>query len=111
MEKYLKNKRDYLKNILIEGNNFVQKIINYPLEESHEELVPIKEAFTEINIEIYYSDKKKSFEGPKEFYIRKRLISKLISAAKEMNNYGMILKIEDSYRSLNEQKELNEKAA
>jgi len=109
MEKIInldQERRDFWKQQMDEGFAFMETVMRYPVEECGERFASLKDASDEANIEVVFSDTQIIPGLDRQFYLRKGLIQQFIAVAKEMNDCGLILKVEDAYRSRKMQKEL-----
>lgn len=92
------------------GYELIQKVLAFPFEECGEGFASMPEALASAGVEAQFSTSKIAGELDRVFYIREGLIQDLIAIAREMNERGWILKIEDGYRSLEMQGQLVRKA-
>ena len=99
-------RRNFWKQQMDEGFEFMESVMRYPVEECSEGFASLKDASFEANIEVVFSDTQIIPGLDHQFYLRKGLIPQFIAVAKEMNDRGLILKVEDAYRSRKMQKEL-----
>jgi len=84
----------------MEGNYvLLQTMANYPIEETHEPLAPITTAADDARVEMAFSDTKIAGDLDRIFAIRTGLIPNLMEVARQMNERGWILKIEDGFRT------------
>lgn len=77
---------------------FMQSIIEYPFEESLEECVSLIDAVSEAGVEVLFSGSPITDNLQRKFYLRSSVAAQSMGVAKEMNEQGMILKVEDAYR-------------
>ena len=99
-------RREFWKQQMDEGFDFMESILKYPVEECFEELTSLRNAVDEAKIEVVFSGTQIVPGLDRQFYLRAGLIPCFLAAAREMNDRGMILKVEDGYRSRAMQKEL-----
>jgi zinc D-Ala-D-Ala dipeptidase len=76
---------------------FMERMRRYPVQECGEPMVPIREATAGLRVE--FSDRPFNEQFSRIYSIRSGLGESLRRVAKEMNERGWILKIEDGYRS------------
>jgi D-alanyl-D-alanine dipeptidase len=84
---------------------------DHTLAECGEGFASIADAADAAGVEMLFSETPIVDELPRLFYIRSSLADPLMSAAREMNECGWILKIEDGYRSREMQRRLGLKPA
>jgi len=104
-------RRRYWSQYMEEMNTLIEKMLEYPVEESGEPMVSITAAFAKTDIEVQFSDSKIDGELDRIFYIRAGLIDPLLAIARDMNAIGWILKIEDGFRTEQMQRRLVNGAA
>ncbi len=92
-------RRAYWTASLDAANDLMEQVIAYRYEESGEVLGSIPDAMTAAGVEVQFSDSRLADEFDRLFYIREGLLPYLINAAREMNEHGWILKIEDGFRT------------
>ena len=86
--------------------NFMDKILEYPVEECGESLVSLTEIVMENGVEVQFANTRIANKHNRIFYLRRGLIKDFIAASKEMNNRGWILRVEDGFRSRAMQQDL-----
>ena len=91
------NARAYWTSQMEMASEFMEKMRHYPLKECGETLVPIAEVVG--GAEVRYSDRPFNETFSRIFSIRAGLGPSLKRVAREMNERGWLLKIEDGYRS------------
>ena len=77
----------------------MEEIIRHPLTESGESLGSIPDAMREAGVEVLFSTTKIAGQYERLFDIRQGLLPDLAAIAREMNERGWILKIEDGFRT------------
>ncbi|MEO6848470.1 MAG: M15 family metallopeptidase [Chthoniobacterales bacterium] len=80
-----------------EASEFMEKMRKYPIAECGEPMVSLVDAAE--GLEVQYSTTKINDQYPRIFFLRQGLIKQFQAVAKEMNEQGWILKVEDGYRS------------
>jgi zinc D-Ala-D-Ala dipeptidase len=88
------------------GYAMVQKLIAFPVNECGERFASIPEAASAAKVEMLFSTSKIAGDLDRVFYMRESLVRDVITIAREMNERGWILKIEDGFRSLEMQGQL-----
>ena len=89
--------------------DFMMVIAGYPVEECGEAMAPLPNAAEEAGVEVIYSETKNVRNLDRIFYLREGLIASFVALAREMNERGWTLKVEDAYRSRGMQKLLARK--
>jgi len=79
---------------------FMETMRDYPVAECGEPLVSLKQAVAEAKLEVEFSDSKIAFDLDRVYFLREGLIAGFLQAAREMNQRGWIMKVEDGFRSL-----------
>ncbi|MBG89160.1 MAG: hypothetical protein CMO80_20000 [Verrucomicrobiales bacterium] len=93
-------RRAYWTEQLELGYEMVEQLLAYPVEECGEGFASIPEAASAAGVEMRFSDTKIVGNLDRVFYLRESLVADVIAIAREMNERGWVLKIEDGYRSL-----------
>jgi D-alanyl-D-alanine dipeptidase len=88
------------------GYRFMARMMEYPIEECGEGLVSIPGAASGVGIEIELSSTPIVQGLPRIFEIREALIDPLLQAARDMNDRGWVMRIEDGFRTAEMQREL-----
>lgn len=88
---------DKQRKIFQKSKNFDGKLLQIKLRESKENLVHLPEIIKQKKINLNVKDKK-------SFFLRKNVAQSLIKASEYFNKKGLILSVESSYRSIDEQK-------
>jgi D-alanyl-D-alanine dipeptidase len=86
---------------------FMQRMFEYPVKESGEPAVSLREAARAAGVTVVFSDTKIAGSYPRHFLLREGLIPAFVAAARDMNRRGWILKVEDGYRTTEMQKHLS----
>ena len=81
-------------------------ILHYPVEESGEGLVSLREAAAAAGVEVLFADASHVRGLKRLFYLRQGQIAGFVAAAREMNQRGWVLRVEDGYRTREIQKHL-----
>ena len=85
---------------------FMLAIREYPIKESGEPVVSLVEAVNAAGVNVTFSDSKIAKDFDRVYFLREGLMQDFVNAAREMNQQGWILKVEDGYRSLEMQTNL-----
>ena len=83
-----------------------EKILPYPVVESGEAFVSLRDAAASAGVEVAFSPLKHVNDLDRLFYLREGQISGFLGAAKAMNDRGWAMRIEDAYRTSEIQKYL-----
>jgi D-alanyl-D-alanine dipeptidase len=81
-------------------------ILPYPVHECAEGLVSLRDATIGTGVEVLFSGRPYVQQLGRLFYLREGQISGFLACAREMNQRGWILRVEDGYRTRNIQKYL-----
>lgn len=92
-------RRAYWKEQMDGAYDFMLEIQRYPIEECDEPLAPLREAADQAGVKVLFSELPHARGLPRMFLLREGLIADFLSAAREMNDRGWVLKVEDGYRS------------
>lgn len=79
--------------------DFMKKIHEYPVSECGEPMMSLRQAVKDARLTVKFSDTKIADKYDRVFYLREGLIKKIIAVAKEMNDCGCFLHVEDCFRS------------
>jgi D-alanyl-D-alanine dipeptidase len=88
------------------GHAFMQRMLGYPVQESGEPVVSLRQAADAAGVTVAFSDSQIAGSFPRQFLLREGLVPAFVAAAGEMNQRGWILKVEDGYRTAEMQKHL-----
>ncbi len=86
---------------------FMNEIMEYPYQECGECLIPLEETVQDVGVKVAFSQSQIAPGLDRQFYIREGLVPQFLSAASELNRLGLVLKVEDAYRSPEMQKQLS----
>jgi zinc D-Ala-D-Ala dipeptidase len=86
---------------------FMNEIMEYPYQECGEGLVPLADVARDAKLEVAFSQSQVAPGLERQFYIRQGLVDQYLAAASALNSFGLILKVEDAYRSPEMQKQLS----
>ena len=82
-----------------QGRRFMEEMLGYPVRESGEPLASIQDAASAAGVEMQFSTSPIVDDMPRIHEIREGLIEPLLAAARELNERGWVLKIEDAFRT------------
>lgn len=88
------------------GYEFVQKLLQFQVQESGERFASLCEAAADAKVEMQFSTSKIAENLDRIFFLRESLVHDVIAIGRQMNQRGWILRIEDGFRSLEMQGEL-----
>jgi D-alanyl-D-alanine dipeptidase len=94
-----------------QGRRFMERMMEYPVDECGEPLASIEDAARSAGVEMLFSTTPIVDDLPRIFEVRVGLIEPLMAVAREMNDRGLVLKIEDSFRTAAMQRKLARKAS
>ena len=94
-------RRAYWTGQMEKAHEFVLKMYEYPVDECGEGMVPLRDA---AGVEVTFSEKPHVKGLERIFVIREGLIGDFAAIAREMNDRGWVLKVEDAYRTTEMQK-------
>jgi zinc D-Ala-D-Ala dipeptidase len=89
----------------------MQLVMDYPVRECGEQLVPLPDAFSAANLDVEFSGTPIVDDLPRIFEVREGLLAPLLAVARDMNERGWVLKIEDGFRTAEMQRKLARKAS
>lgn len=92
-------RRAYWKEQMDAAYDFMLNIQRSPIQECDEPLAPLGAAAEEAGVKIFFSDLPHARGLPRLFFLRRGLVEDFLGAAREMNDRGWVLKVEDGYRS------------
>lgn len=104
------DRRAYWALKMDEADAFMRRIMTYPVAECGESMLSLESAVHSAGVAVAFSDKPHIDGLPRLFYLRRSLVPQFLSAAREMNERGWILKVEDGYRTLAMQRGLGQLA-
>ena len=89
-----------------EARCFMDRLMEYPVHDTHEPLVSIPVAAEAAGVEMVFSETPIVGDLPRIFEVREGIVKPLLDAAREMLGLGWILKIEDGFRTREMQRKL-----
>lgn len=102
-------RRAYWAKLMDEAFAFMEAMRSYPVEECGEGFISLRDAVAGSDVEVEFSTSKIALDLDRMFYLRAGLIEGFLGAAREMNQRGWVLKVEDGFRSLEMQANLSRK--
>lgn len=89
------------------GYEFMQKILTYPVHENMEKIVDLRKSVKEAGVKVSFSSIARSVVSKPVFRMRQGIVENFLTAAEEMNKMGLVMKIEDAFRTRQMQNPLN----
>ena len=99
-------RRAYWTEQMESAHAFMERVLEYPVEECGESMVSLSEAVKTAGLLVQFSHTKLAGNYERLFYLREGLIESFVKIAREMNDRGWTLKVEDAFRSRAMQKYL-----
>lgn len=99
-------RRAYWTARMEEAFAFMDHIRHYPVAECGESVVSLVDAVAVAGVEVVFSERPHVQGLPRLYLLRAGLIHDFIRCAREMNERGWVLKVEDAFRTLTMQKHL-----
>lgn len=99
---------EYWQSSMDAAYEFMTEIMNQPVQECTEPLIELKDVAAEAKVEVEFSTTKLGDKFERIFCLRQGLAANFVTVAKEMNNRGWVLKVEDAYRTIAMQKQLGQ---
>lgn len=90
---------------------FMEQVRTYPVAECGEKLVSLVEAVRGTDIRVEFSRQPHALGLPRQYYLREGQIAGWIGAAREMNQRGWVMRVEDGFRSRVMQKHVGRQPA
>jgi len=92
-------RRKYWQTQMDAAYDFMNQMLEYPVNECGENLVFLPDAAKANGVVIQFANTKIADKHKRLFYLRSGLVDDFIQIAKDMNNRGWILRVEDAFRS------------
>lgn len=89
--------RAYWTNSMVAAFEFMETMRSYPVEECGEPMASLMDASNDL--EVHFSTTLLNDRFPRVFYCRAGLVESFRKIAREMNDCGWMMKVEDGYRS------------
>jgi D-alanyl-D-alanine dipeptidase len=101
------DRRRYWSSQLEAAHAFMQRMFEYPVQECGEPAVPLRDAARAAGVTVVFSETQIAGSYPRQFLLREGLIPAFVAAARDMNQRGWVLKVEDGYRTTEMQRHLS----
>ncbi|HQI75348.1 MAG TPA: hypothetical protein PK384_02435, partial [Candidatus Latescibacteria bacterium] len=82
-----------------QSHALTEAIMRHPLHENGERFASIREAAQAAGVDVRFSTTRLAGEFERLFFIRESLLPDLMAIARDMNERGWALKVEDGYRT------------
>jgi len=92
-------RRAYWAQAMDKAYAFMEAMAEYPVAECGEGMTPLREAVDDAGVEVEFSPTKLADRFERLFWLRKGLIRPFLAMAREMNEEGWVLLVEDAYRT------------
>ena len=102
-------RRAYWTRQLDEAYDFMTRALEYPVAECGEPLASLPDAASTASVEVVFATTKAVDDLDRLMFLRQGLIEPFVGAAREMNERGWVLKVEDALRTPLLQKKLARK--
>lgn len=99
-------RRSYWKEQMELAENFMNKMREYPVEECGEKMISLRKAVKAARLTVKFADTQIAKKYDRIFYLREGLVKKFLAIAKELNNRGWFLKVEDCFRTRSMQRDV-----
>jgi zinc D-Ala-D-Ala dipeptidase len=86
--------------------DFMSQMLDYPVDECGEPLVSLQEAVAAEGVAVAFSHTRIAGRHAHLFYLREGLIRDFLAVARQMNERGWTLKVEDGFRSREMQRDI-----
>ena len=93
------SRRDYWIKQMESAYGFMDKMLDYPVEECGEPLVSLPQLVRTEGLSVQFSHTKLAENHERLFYLRRGLIEDFTATSREMNDRGWTLRVEDGFRS------------
>lgn len=97
-------RRSYWTAKMDEAFAFMGQIRQYPVNECGEPVVSLVDAVAGAGLEVAFSERPHVQGLPRLYFLRAGLIDSFVACARQMNERGWILKVEDAFRTVTMQK-------
>ena len=99
-------RRAYWAREMDAAHDFMQRVLQHPVEECGEPLVSLVEAAQAAGIEIDFSTRPHVLGLPRLYFLRQGLIAPFLAAARDMRARGWVMRVEDGFRTREMQRHL-----
>lgn len=90
-----------------EAYDFMMRALEHPVAECGEPLTSLEKAVAESGVKVLFSQSDIVPGMKRQFYLRKNLVPLFLNAARDLNEKGWMLIVEDGYRTTTMQKRLS----
>lgn len=97
-------RRAYWTSQLEEALVFMNRVLDYPVEECGEPFVSLPDAAKQAGVEVEFTARPHVKGLPRLYYLRQGQIPGFLGIARDMNARGWVLRVEDGYRTRQMQK-------
>lgn len=104
-------RRSYWTQQLDRGREVVQDVLRFPVAECGEPFASLRDAAAAAGVEMQFSETRIAGALERVFFMRESLVRGVVEVGRTLNARGLILRIEDAYRSLEMQRQLVRKPA
>jgi len=102
-------RRAYWAQQMDEAHQFMMRCAQHPVHECGEPFASIRDAVEQGGVDVAFSDSQVIEGVERIFFVRQSLVDPLIAVARDMNERGWVMKIEDAFRTRQIQKGLARK--
>lgn len=99
-------RRAFWTAMLDEADAFMAEVRDYPVQECGEPMASLAAAAADAGVEVAFSELPHVEGLPRLFFLRVGLIPQFLTAARELNERGWVLQVEDAYRTTRMQRGL-----
>ncbi|KAA3628738.1 MAG: hypothetical protein DWQ08_07245 [Proteobacteria bacterium] len=99
-------KREYWSRTMDAAAEFMSKVRDVDIVDNLEPFESLRDAAEDARVEVLFSDAPIAGDMERLFFLRRGLIPSFLGVAKDLNDRGWCLKVEDAYRTPHIQKEL-----
>ena len=100
-------RRAYWSEQMEAAYRFMSQMLDYPVEEYGEPLAPLRESVAAEALDVEFSHSLIAGRHARLFYLREGLIRDFLAVARQMNEKGWTLRVEDAFRSREMQRDGN----
>ncbi|NUP99835.1 MAG: hypothetical protein HUU35_08265 [Armatimonadetes bacterium] len=93
-------RRVYWREQMEQAARFMETIAGWPVAECGEPLASLPQAAAAAGVEVVFSERPHVLGLPRLYYLRSGLIAGFVAVAREMNQRGWVLRVEDGFRTL-----------
>lgn len=97
-------RRSYWTQQMEAAHALIMEVIRHPVDECGERVVALPEAAQDAGVDVQFSERPHVNGLPRLYLLREGLAPALIAAAREMNDRGWVMRVEDAFRTREMQK-------